>query len=447
MPINYLIAQGREAPDIDWMKAKKNALTLSQAEREYTDYPEEKNWLREQRGMIKTRFGQDQEDRMRELAKRPFKDHWEALTTLVEEAPMISYDQYDSSKAWFERHGIRKDLLPPKDYFERNAPAGVSPEEFYENWKSQNITTAKKMLDEYKAGTERIKAVKEKEESRPEVVKLIDQLNKMDKKDPNRPFIEGRLKKLAESEGFSIEVDKDGNVRIVQGAIGAGGMTKPMQTKVQEKLFNAKEQESRLKEIEDMFKPEYQQIATRGKAWWSGVKAKLGSDLSKDEKANLTDFSAYKRRAISNINLHIKEITGAQMSEAEADRLRQDTPDPGEGIFGGDDPVSFKAKMDDVLKEVRASIKRYEKLLKDGFTPEEINKMAKADTLPDISKFYPKGSEKRNIDKVLKDTIVKSIKSFGTKGHTKEEIKEFLDTSKVLKENGLSSKDFEEYLK
>lgn len=198
--------------------------------------------------------------------------------------------------------------------------------------------------------------------------------------------------------GFQIKLDKDGNLTVTQGEIGAEGMTKPMQTKVQEKLFNAQEQLSRVKVIEDMFKPEYQKIATRGKAWWSGVKAKWGADLSKEETANLTDFAGYKRRAISNINLYIKEITGAQMSELEANRLRQGMPDPGEGIFGGDDPVSFKSKLDDITKEVRASVHRYGKLLKDGFTPEEINKMAKTDSLPSLSKFYSIETPKASLE-------------------------------------------------
>jgi len=48
------------------------------------------------------------------------------------------------------------------------------------------------------------------------------------------------------------------------------------------------------------------------------------------------------------------------MSEQEASRLRLAQPDPGEKWYSGDDPITFKAKMDDVLKFTRAAVARYQ---------------------------------------------------------------------------------------
>ena len=379
--INQLIAQGRPAPQWDWMEAKKNALALSQAEREYAGYPEERNWLREKRGMERTRFGQEQEE-------LPFKKEEEALDFLSKWGRLVNYRNYPDTRMRLIKRGVNPSILPPVESF------GGDENKFNE-WLNKSLTTLEQRLKEREVGVkERAVGVEEKKLTMPEKEKegeferLVNAYNKMLPNDPNKTLYLARIKKMSETTGFRINVDKDGNIEIVQGPMGEAGFTKATQTRIQEKLFNAKEQLSRVKSIEDMFKPEYQNIATRGGAWWSGVKAKLGADLSKEETKNLTNFAAYKRTSIANINLYIKEITGAQMSEAEADRLRLAMPDPGEGIFGGDDPVSFKAKLDDVTKEIKASVHRYEKLLKNGFTPEEINKMAKTDSLPNLNKYY-----------------------------------------------------------
>jgi hypothetical protein len=130
------------------------------------------------------------------------------------------------------------------------------------------------------------------------------------------------------------------------------------------------------------FKPEYQEVGSRLGAAWTSKKAWLGmsDQISKKDKVFLAKYAKYKRKAISNINLYIKEITGAQMSEKEADRLRLAQPDPGEKWYQGDDPITFKAKMDDVLDYSRAAIMRYDWYKAKGtLTDPEIQKMISED--------------------------------------------------------------------
>jgi hypothetical protein len=76
-----------------------------------------------------------------------------------------------------------------------------------------------------------------------------------------------------------------------------------------------------------------------------------------------------KRRAYENLNLYIQEITGAQMSQEEAKRLRRVMPDPGDGIFDGDSPVQFEANLNDAMSRVRASLNRYKDLRERGLLP------------------------------------------------------------------------------
>ena len=63
--------------------------------------------------------------------------------------------------------------------------------------------------------------------------------------------------------------------------------------------------------------------------------------------------------ALDNINRYIKELTGAQMSEAEAKRLRQGLPDPGDDPFSGDSPSGFRKKMKDKNEMMKLAMIRY----------------------------------------------------------------------------------------
>lgn len=184
--------------------------------------------------------------------------------------------------------------------------------------------------------------------------------------------------------GMDIEVGPDGTViRTGVKRGGAGGMERKTRGDIEKKLLGAREGLSRLRGIAAKFKPEYQEIPTRLGVAWTGLKARFGQgDISSEDRKSLTEFADYRRDAISNINLYIKEITGAQMSEAEADRLRLAVPDPGEGIFGGDDPITFQAKLDSIVKDLEKATARYEHYLRQGLTdPEEMARESPLDAM------------------------------------------------------------------
>src|SRR3990167_9331251 len=103
--------------------------------------------------------------------------------------------------------------------------------------------------------------------------------------------------------------------------------TEKTRTEAQRVVVAAREQRARLSQIRETFKPEYLQWSTQ--AWVGGLKVaeKLGVPLSDDQRANISNITTFKQRSIENLNLYIKEITGAQMSEAEAGRLRRAMPD------------------------------------------------------------------------------------------------------------------------
>jgi hypothetical protein len=79
-----------------------------------------------------------------------------------------------------------------------------------------------------------------------------------------------------------------------------------------------------------------------------------------------------------------KELTGAQMSAKEADRLRLAQPDPGEQFWQGDDPVTFKAKMNDVVITTRAAVARYQYYLSQGLSPATVKSMINSGNVVDL---------------------------------------------------------------
>ena len=159
--------------------------------------------------------------------------------------------------------------------------------------------------------------------------------------------------------GFSMMFPGAGNV--LGGMETANAWTKPTANKIDEKIFNTTEQAARLQQIRSQFKPEYLTIGGGSQALWSKWREKIlgGGTLGANEKQFLAGYSQFKQTALSNINQYIKEITGAQMSEKEADRIRQAMPDPGEGVLDGNAPTEFKAKLDNATEQLTLAAARY----------------------------------------------------------------------------------------
>lgn len=171
-------------------------------------------------------------------------------------------------------------------------------------------------------------------------------------------------------KGMKIQL-ADGTVIETNAPQGGLEPTKPMTTKIQEKLLNAGEAIARLNEVKASYDPKFLQYGTRLGILATNIKEKAGFQVAGEDLKVAEEYATFKRRAIENINRYIKEITGAQMSEAEANRLRQGMPDPGDSWYNGDSPTQFKAKLEDVLKTARMAKARYVYILKKGLATEE----------------------------------------------------------------------------
>lgn len=152
-------------------------------------------------------------------------------------------------------------------------------------------------------------------------------------------------------------------------------MAKPTINAIEKRAFNSSESVSRIGTLEKSYNPVFQTFEGGGKALWLQVKSKAGGRLGKltpDEQEYVSKYAEFKQNAVVNLNLYIKEITGAQMSEAEAGRLRKGVPDPGDGYFDGNDPDTFKSRMNNSLRlaklgHARMVYMRKNGLIGDGF--------------------------------------------------------------------------------
>lgn len=153
---------------------------------------------------------------------------------------------------------------------------------------------------------------------------------------------------------------------------------KEAKNKIEERLLNTTESLARLNQISSMYKPEFQTIENRmGYAWTELLsKTRAGQAAVTPEQAQgLAEFAAFRADSVSQMNEYIKSITGATMTNAEAGRIEGAMPKVGTGVFDGDSPTSFKAKMDNAIRSAKLSLARNNYLRKNGFNG-DVNKAA-----------------------------------------------------------------------
>ena len=218
------------------------------------------------------------------------------------------------------------------------------------------------------------------------VGKLVQERDALPADDPKRAFYDAAIQKAVTTKGMKLTVGPDGEVSFQTG-VGTEGLSKKVRGDVQVKMVGALEGLARIGNIVKSFKPEYQEIPTRLGVAWTSLKEKFGVNVPKEDRAFLEEFSAYKQDALENINLYIKEITGAQMSEKEANRLRKAQPDPGEGLFDGDSPSAFKSKLINQYKKLKLSTVRYSFYLKQGVDENTLGGMVKTGAVISLEKM------------------------------------------------------------
>lgn len=168
-------------------------------------------------------------------------------------------------------------------------------------------------------------------------------------KEGNTKLVEGY--KPVPKKGMKI-YGENGNVIAEIGGSG-GDMQRKTKSVLESDVLANDKLIVRLENVLDGFDREF--LTYQGKLKAAGLKIadKANVDLSKENKKFLEDYTTFTQDSIENINRYIKEITGAQMSEAEANRLRKAVADAGDGVLSGDSPSTFLAKANNAIKKAK----------------------------------------------------------------------------------------------
>lgn len=89
-------------------------------------------------------------------------------------------------------------------------------------------------------------------------------------------------------------------------------------------------------------------LRRQGLAFWE----RLGFDLSDDSEEYLSDQTAFRQSILRNINRTIQEVTGAQMGEQEARRIRAEMPDVTAS------PTEFRTQLGNAMNMIRMDAAR-----------------------------------------------------------------------------------------
>jgi hypothetical protein len=199
--------------------------------------------------------------------------------------------------------------------------------------------------------------------------------------DPKREPITADIQgyNLAKSQGFGgsfvdyqTALKKAGAGSTVVYPPGALTPDKSTVTNLQDQLLQSSGRLSSYNRIEAGFKPEYFQPSFRAGQTWSAIKEKAGANLDPQQKQVLTDFSQFKQNSIQELNAAIKAQTGATVTADEAPRIIAGLPNAGSGLFDGDSPTEFKAKLDNSTKQLRLAEARNIYALRNGLSLKNI---------------------------------------------------------------------------
>ena len=125
--------------------------------------------------------------------------------------------------------------------------------------------------------------------------------------------------------------------------------------------------------LESSFRPEFHELDSRFDALVTRGKAKLGFDISPEERKVFEDYAEYKANASQQQSTVIKQLSGAAVNEAEERRLLGFLIDPGAGLFDGDDPITAEIKIKRFVRDTQRAIARRNWLLGTGREPNEEN--------------------------------------------------------------------------
>lgn len=173
--------------------------------------------------------------------------------------------------------------------------------------------------------------------------------------------------------------------------IDLGGLTKADFSKKTLEAFSAEKNIQDLEMIKASYSPEFQTLSGKAKRIGLEFWDMIDPDTTSPEgREYLTAVTQWKTRAWNQINDYIKEITGAQMSEKEAERILRSLPNPEDKLFKLTSPTVYMAALDTAIDEAKLASARTKYFLAKGLKPEFVKS--------EKTELNPKGFNVRFLD-------------------------------------------------
>jgi hypothetical protein len=164
-------------------------------------------------------------------------------------------------------------------------------------------------------------------------------------------------------------VTKDGDVLYEEGGMPGAEPTRTTIGNLQEAVKTSIDALSRVQGIEASYDPYFLTHQAKIKMFQIRQRRKANIEVSAEDRRWADKYRTFAASTMENLNLYIKDITGAQMSHQEAKRLK-------EAIANLDlSDIEFESDLRRITKELRMQIARSSMLLSGGFGDENIQKV------------------------------------------------------------------------
>lgn len=150
------------------------------------------------------------------------------------------------------------------------------------------------------------------------------------------------------------------------GSLEDTGLTKKSLSTLQDKLISTQATSDSISRSIEKFDSKFLTFGGKAKMGALAMADSAGIPLSDDMKAELAEFTSFKSNSLGMLNEYIKSITGAAMTNAEAERLRKTMPDP-----ENDSPTEFMSKLQNVYDQTLVARQRASYMLENGLTLEQ----------------------------------------------------------------------------
>jgi hypothetical protein len=145
------------------------------------------------------------------------------------------------------------------------------------------------------------------------------------------------------------------------------GVTTKTQGEVEDRLLGFNDRLERLDEISAAYDPDLLDFWGKGETTLAMVRARFGSQ-DPEVVDRVTAWTDLSQAAFSDMNLLLRDLSGAAVTQQEFDRQKRVLPNAGTyaNPMSGDNPIEFKRKLENQITWARAAQARYEHMVETG---------------------------------------------------------------------------------